>query len=98
MMPQMQELQDVFRESGLVVQGVNSWEENDPSAMMAKKGARYPLLLNGESIANSYGVRLLPVVYVIGRDGRIAYRHEGADKTLRKAIENSLKVPDTQTS
>jgi peroxiredoxin len=90
MIPHMQMLQDQYRERGLVVLGVNSWEEKDPSAMMAKKGASYTLLLNGESIANNYGVKLLPVIYIIGRDGKIFYRHEGAEKRLREVIEESL--------
>jgi peroxiredoxin len=94
MMPHMQMLQDQYRERGLVVLGVNSWEEKDPSAMMAKKGASYTLLLNGESIANNYGVKLLPVIYIIGRDGKIFYRHEGAEKRLRMVIEECLGLPD----
>ena len=33
--------------------------------------------LEGSKIADEYGIYAIPTLYVIGRDGRIVYRHVG---------------------
>ena len=92
LMPRMQKLQDKLGDKGAVVFGVNSWETNDAVAYMKKKRLSYGLLLKGEEIAPPYGVINLPVVYVVGTDGKIIYRHEGIDdKDLGKLIEKHLQ-------
>lgn len=58
-----------------------------------QKGYSYGLLLNGERIAEAYKVTSLPVVYVLGLDGKIIYCHEGEDhKDLSAVIEKYLKA------
>lgn len=94
LMPRMQKLHERFRERGVVVFGVNSWETGDASRLMKEKRFDYGLLTGGEEIAPAYGIINLPVVYIIGTDGRIIYRHEGLDdKDLSKLIEKELKEP-----
>ena len=90
-MPRMQKLHEKYKERGVVVFGVNSWEKNDPLALMRKKRYTYGLLLRGEEIGDLYRIKSLPVVYIIGVDGRIIYRHEGPDtKNLSPLIERHL--------
>ena len=92
LMPRMQKLQEKYAERGVRVFGVNAWERADPSTAMSEKRLTYTLLLNGERIARSYGVINLPVVYIVGVDGKIIFRHEGVeDKNLGKTIEKHLK-------
>jgi thiol-disulfide isomerase/thioredoxin len=92
LMPKMQKLQDKYAEKGVRVFGVNAWERADPVSIMMQKRLTYSILLNGERIASSYGVINLPVVYVVGVDGKIIHRHEGLeDKNLGKIIEKHLK-------
>jgi thiol-disulfide isomerase/thioredoxin len=92
-MPRMQKLHEKFADQGVVVFGVNSWEKNDPVALMKKKSYSYELLLKGEGIAEAYKVTLLPVVYIIGVDGRVIYCHEGLDdKNLSSVIEKYFKA------
>ena len=91
-MPRMQKLQQKFVDKGVVVFGVNSWENGDASAFMKEKRYTYELLLNGEKIAEAYKVTTLPVVYIVGLDGEIIYCHEGEDQNdLAKVIEEYLK-------
>jgi hypothetical protein len=60
---------------------------------MTKQGYSYGLLLNGERIAESYKVTTLPVVYIVGLDGKIIYCYEGEDhKDLSAVIEKHLKA------
>ena len=90
MMPRMQKLHEKYKDKGLEVFGVNSWEKKDPLAVMKKKHYTYGLLLKGEDIADLYGVKLLPAVYIIGTDGRIVYRHEGLAKDFGNIVEAQL--------
>jgi peroxiredoxin len=90
-MPRMQKLHEKFADKGVVVLGVNSWEENDPIALMQKKRFSYRLLLKGERLAEAYKVTMLPVVYIIGDDGTIIYCHGGVDdKNLSSLIQKYI--------
>ena len=90
-MPKLDKLQKKYGERGLVVLGVSSFDTGDPVALMKKRGLNYTLLLKGEEMAPSYGVTSLPVLYVIGADGRVIYSHAGADtKKLEDLIEKQF--------
>ena len=90
-MPRLEKLQKKYGERGLVVLGVSSWDTGDPAALMRKRGITYTLLLKGEEMAPSYGVTSLPVLYVIGTDGKIIYSHAGPDtKKLEDLIEKQF--------
>jgi thiol-disulfide isomerase/thioredoxin len=91
-MPRMQKLHEKLADKGVVVFGVNAWEKGDPAAMMRKKGLTYDLLLKGEDLAEPYKITTLPVVYIVGDDGKIIYCHEGVDdKNLTSLIEKYIK-------
>ena len=95
-MPRMQKLQQKFADKGVVVFGVNSWENGDAIALMKSKRYSYELLLHGEQIADAYKVTTLPVVYIVGLDGKIIYCHEGEDqKDLSAVIEKYFKANGT---
>ena len=91
-MPRIQKLHQKLGDKGVVVFGVNSWENGDALTLMKEKGYTYELLLNGEKITETYKVTTLPVVYIVGSDGKIIYCHEGEDqKDLSAVIEKYLK-------
>jgi thiol-disulfide isomerase/thioredoxin len=91
-MPRIQKLYDKYQDKQVVVFGVNSWEKDDPVALMKKRHFSYGLLLKGEEIAEEYRVSVLPAVYIIGSDGKVIYSHEGVDdKNLGSLIDNYLK-------
>jgi len=95
-MPRMEKLHRKYREQGVAVFGVSTFETGDPAALMKKKNCTYGLLLKGEEIAPAYGVETLPVVCVIGPDGRVVYSHAGADhKNLDAVVEKQLKRQGT---
>jgi peroxiredoxin len=89
-MPQMQKLHDKYKDRGVAVFGVSSWEKNDPRILMKRKHYTYGLLLRGENIADRYGVDTLPAVYIIGVDGRVVYRHQGVAKDFGSIIKKQL--------
>jgi peroxiredoxin len=91
-MPRMQKLHQKFADKGVVVFGINSWENGDAITLMKEKRYSYELLLHGEQIAEAYKVTTLPVVYIVGPDGRIIYCHQGEDqKDLSAVVEKELK-------
>lgn len=91
-MPRMQKLHEKFADKGVVVLGLNSWEKSDPVTLMKKKQFTYELLLKGEGIADAYKITTLPVIYIIGHDGRVIYCHEGVDdKNLVSLIEKYIR-------
>jgi hypothetical protein len=60
---------------------------------MKDRGYTYQVLLNGETISDAFHVGGMPVVYVLGRDGRIAYAEVGSDDKAaasRRAVIASL--------
>ena len=91
MMPQMQKLHEKYKDRGVTVFGVSSWEKNDPTILMKEKHYTYGLLLKGEEITDQYGVGTLPAVYIIGPDGRVIYRHEGVARDFGSIIKNQLR-------
>jgi peroxiredoxin len=91
-MPRMQKLQQKFADKGVVVFGINSWENGNAVALMKEKRFTYELLLHGEQITAAYKVTTLPAVYIVGADGEIIYCHEGEDqKDLSSVIEKYFK-------
>lgn len=48
--------------------------EEDISAFMTENGLTFPLMLDGDSVANAYGVSAIPTTVVVDPDGRIAKR------------------------
>ena len=100
-MPAMQKLHDDYAAAGkpVVILGVNTWERKADAAKdyMASKKFTYGCLLAGDELAAAYGIRGIPTLVVIGKDGRIANIEVGlADMSgagLRKAIDAALAAP-----
>ncbi|HEX7957157.1 MAG TPA: TlpA disulfide reductase family protein, partial [Pyrinomonadaceae bacterium] len=89
-MPALQALQARYAGRGVVVFGVNSWEEGNAAAYFAEKGYTYTLLLRGETAAAAYRVSTLPTVYVIGYDGEVVYHGAAAEEDLSAVVERYL--------
>ena len=91
-MPGLQKLHEKYKNRGVVVFGVNTWEEkSNPVEFMRRSGYTYGLLLKGEDIAEAYRVTSMPTLYVIGVDSTIIHRLTGIDENLDVLIEKQLK-------
>lgn len=96
-MPGVQKLSEKFKDKGVQIFGVNTWEnkDGDPSKFMKDNGYTYNLLLAGDDVAKAYKVTGIPTFYVIAGDGTIVYSGSGFDPSkgeedLEKAIEEAL--------
>ena len=95
-MPTMQKLHDEYQSKGVVVLGVNTWEQKPQAAKdyIAKKKYTYGCLLKGDDLAKAYGVPGIPTLVVIGKDGKVVEIEVGlADPSgagLRKVLDAAL--------
>ena len=78
-MPVLEKISREFKNSDLVILGVNTGEERDVvEEFLNKTPLEYPAVLSGESgILESYGVTAYPTFILIGRDGKIIANEVG---------------------
>ena len=88
-MPSLQALHEAHGEE-LVIIGVNTWESDDPAAFMVDNGYTYPIVINGDEVAQQYFVEGIPTFYVIAQDGTVAFHAVGADPANEEALEEVL--------
>lgn len=99
-MPEVQALHEKNKDKNVVVLGVSTFERRDPvnapAAYMKEKGYTYGLLVKGDEVSRAYGIEAIPTVYVIGPDGRVAYRSTGARpgdmERIQKTIDQQLRA------
>jgi peroxiredoxin len=93
-MPIVDRIARRYEEQGLRVVGVNTSDELDTLADWSKRNQpRYPIVFDeGNRIARSFGVRSLPTLVVVGKDGNIVAIRTGLtdegdlDKLVRSAL------------
>lgn len=75
--PEMDRLNESYKDRGVVVMGVNVNDTVDPLEYADRMGIRYPLLVHGEKVAQTYGVSGIPAFVVISPTGEIVHRSTG---------------------
>ena len=61
------------------------------TAYIREKGINYPLVYAQDNIQSLYGVRSLPLLYIVGKDGTIAGKFQGFNGDIAASIESLLK-------
>jgi thiol-disulfide isomerase/thioredoxin len=94
-MPKLIRLEQAYRESGLVVLGVDVGEEPAKAlAFAAALGVTYPIYFDEEfALADALGAEKLPALLVVGRDGKIAHRGAILDEQALAVIRALLSAP-----
>ncbi len=89
--PEFVNLQNRYRDRGLVVLGVSLDDSVEPVREFYRElNMNYPVVMAEERIAELYGGILgLPTTFIIGRDGRIYSKHIGA--TDASVFEDEIK-------
>ena len=77
--PWMSEIQAMRGQNGLVVIAVNVDHDKDLADEFLKRYApKFKIVFDSKGeIASQYKVKDMPTSYLIGRDGRVRYTHEG---------------------
>lgn len=69
---------------------VDATEPAKINSYVKEKGISYPIMAAGGKIQRDYGVKSLPLLYIVGKDGRIVEKFQGFNATIADAIENII--------
>ena len=91
-MPVIQSISEEFKDKGVAVFGVNTWEKKDGAAKtyMESKNYTYGCLLAGEDLAKTYGITGIPTLILINKDGTIALAEIGAGGDTKKMLQEAI--------
>jgi thiol-disulfide isomerase/thioredoxin len=99
-MPVLEKISVEFKNSDLVILGVNTGEDREVVEEFLKKAPfEYPAVLSGESgILESYKVTAYPTFILIGRDGKIVANEVGfgGEDQLRQMIDKAGLISKKQ--
>lgn len=97
----MEDLQTMYSRDGMRLLSI-SLDEGEKGLeqvreLVREKQVAHPIMVDAkQKIAAAYGVRALPAIFVIGRDGKVAYYHEGYTEgdelRLSRAVAAALGV------
>ena len=74
-MPYLKNIQEDYGADRISIIAVNAREkEGDPDSYIAALGFPLTAIRDGDDIAEAYGVRFIPGLMVVDRDGTVAYR------------------------
>jgi thiol-disulfide isomerase/thioredoxin len=93
-LPILASIQKLAGGTQLQVIAVNTNDDYDKFRIVRRRLKKYDLVLTYDSgaISKAYGVTGLPHLVMIGRDGRIAYVHEGYDESMLDTIASELNT------
>ena len=93
-MPVIQAISEEFKDKGVAVFGVNTWEKKDSvvnaKTYMESKKYTYGCLLAGEELAKTYGITGIPTLILINKDGTIALAEMGAGGDTKKMLQEAI--------
>ena len=91
--PHLVEMNRRYGQQGLYVLGMSADEDGERSvkAFAEQNHVTYPLALAGESTLIDYGVRSVPVMFVIDKSGRVAEVFRGFTDGGARSVEHLIK-------
>jgi thiol-disulfide isomerase/thioredoxin len=89
--PHLNELQNKFKNEDFKIISINSYDsKEDVNWFCNKHKVNYPVLLNGKSIADKYGVSGFPAFFIIDKTGKIIYAHVGYSESTQLEVERVI--------
>jgi len=90
--PHLVQINSKYGKQGLQVLGVSADDsERSLKAFRDRHQINYPMSLAGETILKDYGIRSLPVMFLIDRKGRIFDVYIGFTDDIARTMENRIK-------
>ncbi len=94
-MPSLREVHEALKEKDSILLAINittSDKLEDVKAMVKNEGITYPVLLDETGqVSGLYGIRSIPTVVVLNKEGVVVEHHIGAygEKELLKLLEEN---------
>lgn len=90
----MNSMQDKYKSRGLEIIGINLDAENeDARKFLAQTPAKFTIAFDSKGVApRLYGVKGMPTSYLIGRDGKVLFRHTGFKAADREKLEKQIQA------
>ena len=92
-MPTIREMRDRYKAKGLVVVGINVWEQKpeDGPSCAAREGMDWNLIFtSGNEVTEAYGIEGIPTLILFSPDGKVAERllgEDGLEEVLAKYLD-----------
>lgn len=93
-LPMLQKLHDKYNSKGLVVLGIDPFDEVEDGVenLLKKRGVQYPVFFDKGTVIKNYLVSSYPTIYLIGKDGRIIYSHTGYQEGYAQVLEELIRM------
>lgn len=91
--PELQKLHEKYYDDGLVVIGINPYDDpvkDEMESFLKKRGVTYITLYGGKEVAKNYLVSGYPTLFLIAGDGKIEINEEGFNDEGMKRIESEI--------
>jgi cytochrome c biogenesis protein CcmG, thiol:disulfide interchange protein DsbE len=79
LMPYVQKVYDAAGKDRLDVYAIDIKDDGDPVAELAERGQSFTLVRDGDAIADQYGVKGTPGLFLVDAKGVIVYKRTGGD-------------------
>jgi cytochrome c biogenesis protein CcmG, thiol:disulfide interchange protein DsbE len=91
--PHLSAMNAKYGKQGLKVLGMNVDDEGEKALgkFSSSTHINYPIALAGEQIQAAFGIRSVPVMFLIDRNGRVAEIYRGFSDDIGRAIEMKIK-------
>lgn len=91
--PHLVELNKKFGRQGLQILGMNADEQGEKmlSAFISEQHISYPVALAADAMLSDYGVRAVPVMYLVDKKGKIAEVYRGYNDEIGRSSEQLIK-------
>jgi peroxiredoxin len=90
--PHLVELNSKYGKQGLQILGISADDNLRGLRSFADlHRISYPIAMNGETIQKSYGIRSLPVMFLIDKKGKIDATYIGYSNEIARAVETRIK-------
>lgn len=92
-MPHLNKLADKYRDTGVVLLGVNVDDDPAKAAAEARKlGIRFPVLLDtAKQVSRAYRLDAMPTTVLVDRDGQVRYVHQGYRAGYEQVYDEQIR-------
>ena len=90
LMPYLQHVYDAAGKDKLDVYAIDIKDDGDPVAELHERGQTFTLVRDGDAIADQYGVKGTPGLFLVDVKGEIVYKRSGSDAPEK--VEATLRA------